>query len=74
MINCDKILNSVCEFIEDVRKEKGWTISDFANNVQIPRTTISYWILKKRMPKLEWLYHIADYFGCSIDFIVGREN
>ena len=74
MVNCNKILDSVCEFIEEVRKEKGWSVSDFARNVQIPRTSVNAWILKKRMPKIEWLYHMADYFGYSIDYIVGREN
>lgn len=74
MVDCNKILNSVCEFIEEIRKEKGWSISDFAKFVEIPRTTVNYWIKKKRMPKIEWLYHMADYFGYSIDYIVGREE
>ena len=62
MVDCNKILNGVCAFI-----------ADFAKNVQIPRTTVNYWVKKKRMPKIEWLYHMADYFGYTIDYIVGRE-
>lgn len=74
MVDINKILDSVCKFIEAMRKEKGWTIAEFSKNVGIPRTTVNAWVLKKRMPKLELLYQVAEYFGYSIDYIVGKEN
>ena len=69
-----EILNSVCERIDDIIKEKNWTIKQFADYVKIPRTTINSWLLKKRTPRIDLLYKIADTFEFTIDYLVGREE
>lgn len=74
MISVEKILDNVCKRIGEIRKEKGWTIKEFSDFVQIPRTTVNSWLLKKRVPKIDLLYHIADCFGYTIDYLVGREE
>ena len=74
MKSVDLILDSFCERIKEIRDEKNWTIKQFAEFVQIPRTTINSWILKKRMPQIDLIYKIADSFNVSIDFLVGRED
>ena len=73
MVYTDKILENVSKRINEIRKDKGWTIQEFSDFVQIPRTTINSWLLKKRLPKIDLLYQIADCFGYSIDYLVGRE-
>lgn len=34
---------------------------------------ISYWLLEKRVPSLHSLDVLADYFGVTIDYLVGRQ-
>ncbi|MBO5214593.1 MAG: helix-turn-helix domain-containing protein [Clostridia bacterium] len=35
---------------------------------------LSKWRDLKRVPKLDVLIKLADYFGCSVDYLVGRTN
>ena len=68
------ILDIVCERIEEIRIEKNWTIKQFADFVKLPRTTVNSWLLKKRTPRIDMLYQIADSLNVTIDYLVGREN
>lgn len=74
MISVNQIVDNVSKRINEIRKERNWTIKEFADFVQIPRTTINSWLLKQRAPKIDLLYHIADCFGYTIDYLVGREE
>ena len=74
MKDIESIHNSFCSRIKEIRDERNWTIKQFSDFVQIPRTTINSWVLKKRIPKIDLLYKIADTFNVSIDYLVGREN
>jgi len=40
----------------------------------IPNTTISGWLTLKRSPLIDNLHVLADFFNCTIDYLVGREN
>lgn len=50
------------------------------NTIQLQKTTnitnqaISLWLAEKREPKLYYLWVLADYFNCSIDYLVGRTD
>lgn len=74
MIDAGTILDNVCDRINELRMEKGWNIKQFSDFVKIPRTTVNSWLLKKRMPKIELLYQIADSFNVTLDYLVGREE
>lgn len=53
---------------------KKWNIKQFAEYVGIPRRTVNSWILKKRSPRIDYIYHIANCFDYTIDYMVGKEN
>lgn len=74
MKTLNEIIDSFCKRINEIRAEKGWTIQQFADYVQIPRSTINSWLLKYRTPKIDLLYKIADAFGVTIDYLLGREE
>lgn len=74
MKDMEEILDSFCYRIKEIRDENNWTIKQFAEHVQIPRTTINSWVLKKRAPKIDLLYKMADILDVSIDYLVGRED
>lgn len=40
----------------------------------ITQGMISYWKNGERMPSAENLVTLADYFGCSVDYLLGRTD
>ena len=74
MKTMSEILEKVCERIDDVLKEKNWTIKQFAEYVGVPRTTVNSWLLRKRTPRIDLICQIADALGVTIDYLVGREE
>ncbi len=43
-----------------------------AKKLGISQSTISNWLNGKKEPSIESLWKIADYFGESVDYIIGR--
>lgn len=39
-----------------------------------PRTYFYEWIKEKTLPSLDYAFNIADYFGVSIDYLLGRTD
>ena len=68
------ILDTFVERINDYIVVNDWSIKQFAAFVGIPRTTVNSWILKKRAPRIDYIYAIADALEVSIDYLVGKEN
>ena len=67
MLNFSELL---AELIYEQKMDK----KTFANTVGINATCISHYILGKHIPTVEHLIQIADYFNCSTDFLLGREE
>ena len=59
--------------LQDIMLNKNWNIKQLAEFVKIPRRTLNSWILKKRSPRIDYIYHIANSFGYTIDYMVGKE-
>lgn len=65
------------EFVERLE----WLMSEhdlnkkmFAEKVHINFTCISHYLLEKRIPTVNSLIKMADYFNCSTDYLLGREE
>ena len=41
---------------------------------KLSNQAISFWLSKQRLPSLLSLWDLADYFDCSLDYLVGRED
>ena len=54
-------------------KERKTNISKVAKETQIPRSTLHNYILGTEVP-VSKLVILADYFGCSIDYLVRGEK
>lgn len=65
------------DFIKNLNmliKEKSFkNTSDFSLAINVPRRTITSWLSRERMPQIDYLYLLADYFGCTVDYLIGRE-
>ena len=57
-----------------LRKERGLTQNQLANELQFTRSTIANYEQGNRLPQIETLSKLADYFGVSIDYLLGRST
>lgn len=62
------------ENLKKLRKEKGLTQVQFAKEFNISSGTIAMWETNKREPNSEMLIAIADFFNCSVDYLIGRDT
>lgn len=62
----------VAETIKKVSKSKNVTIKKLLEDVGLGFNTMSN--MKTSMPKADNLAKIADYLGCSIDYLMGRTD
>ena len=69
----NKLLNTVCTNIKDLLGSKGLNATTLSIEMNIPRTTINSWLLKKKLPRADYIYMLADFFNVTTDYIYGRE-
>jgi transcriptional regulator with XRE-family HTH domain len=62
------------DIFPEIRKEKGLYQKDIARIFNLHHSSISAWEVGKSEPDLTTLSKLADFFNCSIDYLVGREN
>lgn len=58
----------------DLLAENNLNRKQFAERSGIPYTTIIGWTKLNRLPDYSALIKIADFFNCSIDYLVGRQD
>ena len=60
--------------LEECRKELNMTKKEVAELLQIDQSTYGKYELGKREPDAEMLQKLADIFGTSVDYVLGRTN
>lgn len=60
--------------IKELRLEKGMNMRQTALALGIPYTTYISYEKGEREPNSEMLIILADYFNCSIDYLIGRSD
>ncbi len=60
--------------IKELRKTKGLTQIQFCQQMNIGQATLSGWECGKWEPDNKTLIKLADFFGVSVDYLLGREN
>ena len=69
-------MNKFSTRLKDLRVEKGLSQKDLEKelNGKITATAIGYWELNKRIPNLDAVIILAQYFCVSLDYIAGLED
>ncbi len=62
------------ERLVDQMNERGLTATTLSIASNIPRTTISNWLHHTRTPQIDSLCVLAEYFGVTTDYLLGRED
>lgn len=60
--------------LKELRLEKGVSRRHFADALYVSERLISYWENGKRECDFDTLIKIANYFNCSLDYLLGRED
>lgn len=60
--------------IQELRKSKNLTQRALAEQIGVKNYTVANWEQNRTEPGLEDLIDLANFFECSIDYLVGREN
>lgn len=60
--------------LKTLRKEKGLKQSELAQALNVTQRKISYWENGQLEPDLLTLWKISNYFGVSIDFLIGKSD
>lgn len=60
--------------LKTLREQNSLTQRSFAEHLNVSHGAIGMWETGKRDPDIETLIKIADYFGVSIDYLVGHTN
>lgn len=62
------------ERLRQLRKEAGFRQDELALNLNFSRSTISYYETGARIPDIQKILIIAEFFNVSVDYILGRTN
>lgn len=62
------------EQIRKLRIAAGLNQKQLAVKLKVTKQAISSWESGKSLPSVTALISLADYFGCTTDFILGRNN
>ena len=62
------------DVIKQLRKEKKLKQSDLADIFNVDRTAVGKWEQGKNKPNADTLVIIADYFGVSTDYLLGKSG
>lgn len=60
--------------LKDLISEKEINLSVIEKAVGINHSTISRYLSAQRAPQLEQIWILADYFGCTVDYLLGRTD
>lgn len=59
--------------LKELRLNKGITQTEFAETFNIANGTVGNWETGKREPDYEMLSRIADFYGVTVDYLLGRD-
>ncbi len=62
------------DIIKTLRKQRGLTQEQMAEAMNISCQAISKWETNASYPDISFLPILADYFGCSIDYLLGHDT
>ena len=59
--------------LKQLRIKKNIKQQDLAKALNVTKQSVSNWENNKRLPDINTLIQLADFYNCSLDYLVGRE-
>ena len=60
--------------IHDLRVSFGWSQVELARRLQVSKQAVSNWENDNIQPSIDMLIRLADVFGVTTDYLLGREE
>lgn len=60
--------------LKQLREERGITQTELARQLGVVRSTICFYESGQHSPTPDMLIKLADFFGVSVDYLLGRED
>jgi len=68
------VMEKFCKRLRELRHEKELKQIDVAKAMNVVVGTISNWEVARSFPSLEELIRLADFFGVTTDYLLGRTD
>lgn len=68
------ILSNFAERLSELIFENNLTTTTFAEQLGCERSTINQYLNERKMPALDMVIKMADFFKCTTDFLLGLEE
>ena len=65
---------SLADRLKELRTEKDITQVELAEKSGVPRGTLSQWEAGRKIGNVNKLIALAQYFGVSVDYLIGIED
>lgn len=62
------------ERIKKLRYSKNMNQTELAKHLNVASSTVSMWELEYNEPDIKTLIQLADLFGVTVDYLLGRES
>ncbi len=67
-------MSKLSETLSDLISDSGLNLKETAAKIGISASCLTYYSNDEREPTVETILKIADYYNCSVDFLLGRET
>ena len=64
----------LCERIRELRMARGWNQVQLAEQLSVTKQSVSNWENDNILPSVEMLVKLAELFGVTTDYLLGRET
>lgn len=64
---------NIGEIIKNLRLEKNISQQKLASEIGVSQKAVDYWERGVNEPKASYIVLLADFFGVSCDFLLGRD-
>ena len=62
------------ERLSDLMMESDLSVPALAQRLGTSRSTLNRFLKGRRTPSVEFLVRLADYFHCTLDYLIGKEE
>lgn len=66
-------MSKLSETLSDLISDSGLNLKETAEKIGLHASGLTYYTKGEREPSVETIIKIAEYYNCSVDFLLGRE-
>lgn len=74
MFELSKFSDRLSDLLFDEKENNNIDLNVFAGKLGIHLTTVYKYLEQKHVPSVAILVKFADYFHCTVDYLIGKEN